>query len=550
MQRFLLAQCAAMSEPLRFHFIPMPEWPVLAWLACVAPDDPAVTVLHGTQVETRPEWFCEAVWPAPFEEGGFDRTDLVAGSGARLRNGALTFVSAGNTVDRLQSIATNGAVCVSNSLACLMVAAGARVPAASGRYFWMFRTIVGGIARYRRRFPTTAGDVQLTYFDNLLWDGRTMKTVAKPGRGRDFSTFENYARFLEESVLALAANAASPARAHRYELLTTASSGYDSSTITVLAKRAGATKVLCFDQARRGLDDSGEPLARHLGMQPIVVPRSAWADTTLPEPPFLAADSNGGDVFFKGAEEILRGTVLLTGYHGDKMWAKESPSANENIVRGDQSGLSLTEYRLSTGTIHCPITFWGVRQIADLHRISTAPEMKPWDVPGDYSRPICRRIVENAGVPREMFGRTKKASWVLLVRNRSFLSKPSLADYLAWSRSRQAEWLRKGLVPPHLVRRFDRIELAIRRTCGRISAIDEGKWFMRPLHRTGAIRVLWRLVEGPTYLRRFLFPWALDRQMQKYAGASAWAASRRARDAYAPTPSSPPEATSPGRAWA
>jgi hypothetical protein len=536
-----------MPEPLRFHYVPMADWPVLAWLACLRPDDLTVTVLHGTHVETRPDWFCEAVWPGRFEEGGFDRTDLVAGSGARLRDGALTFVSAGNTVDRLQSIETSGATCVSNSLACLMAAANARVPAASGRYFWIFRTIVGGLARYRRSVPTSAGNVTLTYFDNLSWDGRTLTTTAKPGRGRDFSSFEKYEAFLDESMAALADNAASPAREHRYELLSTASSGYDSSTITVLAHRVGATRVLCFDQARRGLDDSGEPLARLLGMEPVVVPRSEWASAELPEPPFIAADSHGGDVFFRGAEALLRGKVLLTGFHGDKMWAKESKSADENIVRGDQSGLSLTEYRLSTGTIHCQISFWGVRQIADLHRISNAPDMKAWDVPGDYSRPICRRIVESAGVPREMFGREKKASWVLLLRNRSFLSKPSLADYLDWIALQRAEWMRKGLLPPNIVRRFDRFELSARSTCGRIAAATEKKGFVPGSLVT---RVLWRLAEGPTYLRRYLFPWAIDRQMRKYPGASSWAAIRRAPDAHAPMRSSPREATSPGRAWA
>src|SRR5262249_46947919 len=142
----------------------------------------------------------------------------------------------------------------------------------------------------------------------------------KPGLGRDFSTFAGYAGFLRESLHALAANGSSTRRAHRYELLSTASSGYDSSTVTVLAKEAGARQVLCFDQARRGLNDSGEPLAQCLGMTPVVVERNAWTTAALPEPAFLAGDSHGGDVFFKGAEHVLKGKILLTGYHGDKIW--------------------------------------------------------------------------------------------------------------------------------------------------------------------------------------------------------------------------------------
>jgi hypothetical protein len=512
---------AAMSQSLRFEFIHIPSWPLLAWLAKANADSGTVVVMHGSGVETHDEWFCEAAWAGRFDEGAFDRTDLVAGSGGRLRKGELVFVSAGNTVDRLHSLEEMRRVWVSNSLPCLMAAADARVPASSGRYFWIFRTIVGGIARYRRMLPTSAGNIQLTYFDNLRWDGRTLTTIRKPGLGKDFSSFGAYARFLDDSMSALAANAAAPERARRFELMSTASSGYDSSTATVLARRAGATKVLCFDQARRGLDDSGEPLARHLGMEPVVVPRSAWTAAEFPEPPFIAADSHGGDVFYKGAEDAVRGKVLLTGYHGDKMWAKHSPVADENIVRGDQSGLSLTEYRLATGTIHCPVSFWGVRQIADLHRISNDPEMAPWDVPGDYSRPICRRIVESEGVPRDMFGREKKAAWVLMLQNRSFLSAASHRDYLAWLEAQRWQWLRRGLVPPTATQALDGFELKVRRALGQAAAIDEGKWFMRPLHKTGAIRVLWRLAEGPSYLRSFLFPWAVDRQMRVYANSPA-----------------------------
>jgi hypothetical protein len=509
-----------MAASLQLQFIPMLDWPALAWLAQTHTGSRAVTVMHGTGVETNPEWFCEAAWAGPYGEGGFDRTDIVAGSGGRVRNGELVFVTAGNTVDRLQSLEKNGRVWVSNSLACLMAATGGTVPPATGRYFWIFRTIVGGIARYRRALPTSAGNVRLTYFDNLVWNGTALSVAPKPGRGRDFSSFDSYRRFLDESMAAFAANAEARERAHPFELMCTASSGYDSSTVTVLAHRVGATKVLCFDQARRRLDDSGEPLARFLGMQPVVVPRDAWAATLLPEPPFIAADSHGGDVFFKGAEETLRGKVLLTGYHGDKMWAKEAHHADENIVRGDQSGLSLSEYRLTTRTLHCPVSFWGVRQIADLHRISNSPEMAPWDVPGDYSRPICRRIVESEGVPREMFGREKKATWVLLLRNKSFLSQRSLEDYLGWIESQRWEWMRRGLVPPTTTRGLDALENSFRHRVGRLASIDESKWFMRPIHMSGAVRVLWRLAEGPTYLRRFLFPWALDHQMRAFSHAS------------------------------
>lgn len=503
------------KEVFRFDYTPMPSWPELAWLARCRPGSRVIDVFHGVRVECTEDWFVEAVWTGGYQAGDFDRTDLVAGSGGRSRGPRVVFVSSGATVDRLQSIETASGTCVSNSLACLLAVTGAKIDDSSGRYFWIFRTIVAGIRRYRRRFPTTAGDVQLTYFDNLAWDGRSLEVVPKPGGVRDFATFDRYARFLDDNMAALAANAADPARTRRYELLCTASSGYDSSTVTVVARRAGARQVLCFDQAGRGLDDSGEPLARWLGMEPVVIPRGAWMTSAMPEPPFLSSDSHGGDVFYKGAEATLRGKVLLTGYHGDKIWAKDAHHVDENIVRGDQSGLSLTEYRLGAGMIHCPITFWGVRQIGDLHAISNSDEMKPWDVPGDYSRPICRRIVESEGVPREMFGIAKKATWVLLLWNKQFLSPDSMRDYLSWLQERRRHWMRSGRIPPLMNRRLDTMDVEIRKFAGKLSA-DEKSFHGKALHSTGLVRVLWRLSEGPPRLRRYLFPWAMQHRLRAY----------------------------------
>jgi hypothetical protein len=502
---------------MQIVFTPVPDWPRLAWLARCERN--RVTVYHGSQVETADTWFAEAAWVGDFGSGDFDETDIVAGSGGRLRGNRITFVSAGSTVDRLQSFETPGGVFVSNSLACLLAAANAEIDEASGRYFWIFRSIVAGTRKYRRSFPTSRGAVQLTYFDNLVWDGERLAVTAKPGLGRDFSCFDRYSAFLRESMAALAANAGDKGRAHPYKLLSTASSGYDSSTVTVLAKEVGVTRVLCFDQARRGLEDSGEPLARFLGLEPIVVTRTAWADHQLPEPPFLSADCHGGDVFFKGAEDALRSTVLLTGYHGDKLWGTDSHSLDSTIVRGDQSGLSLTEYRLSVGMLHCPVSFWGVRQIADIDRISKSDEMHPWSVPGNYNRPICRRIVESAGVPRDMFGVEKKATWVLLLQSSTFLSPSSTADYTAWLADRRLQWLRRGRIPPLLNPRLDHLELALRSAAGTLACETAPKWRLNALRATGLARVAWHFNEGPAYSRRFAFAWAMGHQRREYPAA-------------------------------
>src|SRR5439155_726657 len=167
-----------------------------------------------------------------------------------------------------------------------------------------------------------------------------------------------------------------------------------------------------------------------------------------PELPFLAADAKGEDVYFRGAEAHLARRVLVTGYHGDQMWSKRPRAPIADIVRGDQSGLSLSEYRLWAGFIHLPLPFLGVRQIGDVSALSRSSAMAPWDVPGAYSRPICRRIVETAGVPRDAFGVCKQAASVLSFERDDMLSPGSRADYDAWLREHAADWSERALAAP------------------------------------------------------------------------------------------------------
>src|SRR5947208_585829 len=105
---------------MTFKFWLAPQWPRLAWLAELNPGSDTIEVTHGPGIEMGDGWFCEAVWAGDFAGADFDQTDLVFGSGARIRDGGVIFVSSGSTVDRLVSARQDGKQYVSNSLACLM----------------------------------------------------------------------------------------------------------------------------------------------------------------------------------------------------------------------------------------------------------------------------------------------------------------------------------------------------------------------------------------------------------------------------------------------
>jgi hypothetical protein len=479
-----------------------------------------VEVLHGEQVEIAQDWFSEAAWDGDFGAGDFDRTDIVAGSAGRLRDGHIVFVSAGATVDRLHTLTRDGMSWVSNTLPGLLRVAGATLDPAYPAYYQTLYSVVRGIRCYTQSLPTSAGELRLVYFNNVVWDGCALRIDPKPVFQRDFSSFARYRDFMEGTFARVAANLASKERHAPYRLLGTLSSGYDSTTVATLARQVGCEEVLCFDRAWLGHDraaairdgssenDSGAATAGILGLRAIVVELEGWRSLPSPEIPFLAANGMGEEVRFATAASHLHRRCLTTGYHGDKVWSKTLKDSTADLVRGDPSGSALGEYRLWAGFLHCPVPFWGARQIADLHAITLSPEMAAWDVPGTYSRPICRRIVESAGVPRNAFGTRKLAASVMRHDDPQFLTPESLARYLEWLRVHRGAWLRRGQLPP-------------------VRSLSLDNWV---LHTSDSLAeslrrmpVLWRLAQsanfeyGPTRLRRALFPWAVEGAMRHYA---------------------------------
>lgn len=479
------------------------QWAPLAWIARCSAEREKITLWHGGQVETRADWFCEAAWPGAFNTGDFDQTDLVTGTGGRCRDNVLIFVAPGNTVDRILSLQTANGLLVSNSLPCLLAVSGATIDPTYPSYYEDFTSIIHGLSGYKRTLATSLGDIHITMFGFVTWDGRKAAYTSRNVIWRDFSSFARYEQFMQENLSALARNIADPGRKQSYRLLATTSSGYDSPAIAALARASGCEEALCIDKDRFGEMENGERVAVYLGLRPIHVAREAWRKLEGSEILFVAADGTAEAVPLSSAGADLAGSVLLTGYHGDKVWAKDTEDLSENIVRGDASGLSLSEYRLWAGFIHCPITFWGVRQIRDINRLSNSEEMRHWDIPGNYTRPIPRRIVESAGVPRDAFGIMKKASAVTF---NEFLSPASLKAYRAWLVEHRIEWLKRGRLPPPLSEGYERL-------AGRTFGMVESA-----LHKTP---LLWRLapknsLDRPSRLRRHAFAWAASEMSMRY----------------------------------
>lgn len=492
----------------RINYHRVEAWPPLAWLAHCRAGSHEIDVMHGPRVEVTPDFFCEAVWDGSFEAGDFDRTDVVCGSGGRLRDGVLTFVSAGHTVDRLQMLARGDEYWISNALTCLLSVTGARVDPTYPHYFRDFSSIHFGLSRYVPTLATSAGDVRLVYFDNVVWDGKRLEIRPKPALTRDFSRFEGYRGFLDVTLERIAANLAADSRRHPLRMLGTISSGYDSTTVAVLCKQIGLSDLISFEQGHGEDSDSGHEIAAYLGLKTAVFQRDAWRREAFPEVPFLAADAKGEDVFLKGAERLLEGSVLFTGHYGGKVWCMETNGLSPDFERHDQSGLSLTEYRLQAGFLHCPVPYFGARQIADLSRISHSAALAPWDIGGRYSKPISRRIIEEAGVPRTAFGMRKKASSILFFHAQSFLTPAALAEYLPWLESHVPLSARRRSLWDRVLR--GSVARASRLVTSTIDRNGPGGDF---LHRAARYAAGWADNEP---LFRWVFPWASDRARAAY----------------------------------
>lgn len=500
---------------MRFQYKVVPRWPPLAWLAELVPESATLRVHVGEWVESREAWFGEAAWAGDFADGDLDATDIVAGSGARIRGETVVFVASGSNLDRLHVFRRpDGTLLVSNSLGGLLAWVDARADLGFAGYiehFTSYRHAIFG--DYSRVFPSTAGPIEVTYFRNLSWDGRQLTEIDKPHTVEGFANFAEYRAFLRRSMDRLAQNATSAARARPFRLLCPISRGYDSPAIAVLAAEVASLETFTFGRDRDGRDDSGAGIAASLGLRCHVVDRDAWRVASLPETPFIAGAGSVGDMGFKSAEPLLPGTLLLNGVNSIVWKADTIPT--RDIETGDGALLGLSEYRLWIGFLSCSVPSWGIRQIEDIVQISRSDEMRPWNVGGSYNKPIARRILEEAGIARGRFATDKSGVSALPHSRRDYLSASSHRDLLAWL-GEQHRAGHRSLPSPRVAAVLDAVLTPVSRLVFRLMLFcrDTGLWRYRVVQF--ALRHLRRPLARPYYHHAYLVHWAVDRAVQRY----------------------------------
>jgi len=391
-----------------------------------------VSLQHGLFVEVRDRFFIEGVWNGSFDKGNFATTDCVFGTGAILRNRSVLFVSSASTTDYLYYHQTAEHVVVSNSLPLLLSYVEDSLDPHCRSYPDINESIREGINDYIRDIPTLKGSVKRLMYRNLEVSPVGVAELEKDVPPR-FHCFDDYYSYLLENYRLIVNNIRDRNRKIPLQIFSTQSKGYDTTAVNAIAAKYGIDKVftvskgknnhyLVLNDAAKQVDDDGSAICSTLGLKCFPIDRRSFAKNFDQEYLYYAALHYNQDANLKDINDhISTVSVLLTGTLGE-MWytsrcAQDHPCPIDSALRRWDLGChGLAEIRLVIGFIHLPLPFIGARQREDIVRITESPEMEPWRLGNSYDRPIPRRIAEQAGVPRQMFGQAKMASVLMFPR--------------------------------------------------------------------------------------------------------------------------------------
>lgn len=388
------------------------DWPRLSWVALLQCGRAPIHVFHGSGVEANPAWCVEAVWAGEYTDGDFDKADLVFGTGVRVRDDEVVFVSSGDTLNRLHYYKERDFIYVSNSFTAIIAVADLDL-VNDFDYADALASIMRGLSSHEKVVPSTRGSVHLIYYRNFKVKDHEITITDKASTAPDFPTFSRYRDYILDSADGLRRNAAAIRRRHTITPLATISSGYDSAAAALPARAAGATEAVTIEQGRRTvenlfrLNDSGKAVAEQLGLNCTTYSRFM---TNYPfEDAGWASMGNIGDINLAIFDYPQPLCLLFTGFMGDVMWATDTVQP-EALRRKDTSGARFNEIRLELGVFVCSPAFWGCQKESQILRLTHQPEMRPWTLGNKYDRPIPRRLLEEAGVQRDTFGRTKRVA--------------------------------------------------------------------------------------------------------------------------------------------
>jgi hypothetical protein len=284
---------------------------------------------------------------------------------------------------------------------------------------------------------------------------------------------------------------------------------------TCFTSRRSNSSMPAWIDRRRAFDDGG-PIAEALGMQAIYLDHSI-AGRADDELYFYAVDPQKTElVFYSMAAHIAKNcpaAVVFTGYHGDKMWDSklEAKYLNDQIIRGDISGLRLSEARLKSGFIHVAVPFIFASSVASISKITESSDMEPWRLRNAYDRPIPRRIGETCGVDRRLFGLRKKMVSTTQALPSNAQLRAQFFDYLD-----ENYHVKPGLV--HVSLTLGKASYLFLRAASNVAPIKRSKramtWIRARFKLLERKPIFWKRLD----LQHLLFLWSTDTLVEHTAG--------------------------------
>jgi len=305
-----------------------------------------------------------------------------------------------------------------------------------------FNTVMDGINQYKKNIYTLDQnnkkvEIQVEYFKEVTITENEQYISVNKQPVKPFESFDDYNKRLHNDIDLMIKNAADSNRVHQYGCVTTISRGYDAPCCAAVAKKAGCDTAITFCAEGKYKDDCGTEIARCLGYSNIVeVDANSYKQRSdIVEAEYICTGELGAQISFSSFDEWVNGNILFTGERGDSIWGRECDNRNNEFCFMDMlSHLGTSERRLWLNCISVPMPLYGASAWESIYDISNSDEMKPWSTGNHYDRPVPRRIIENAGVAREMFGTEKhragfvyKFDWLKRICAR--MSKPAAVSF-------------------------------------------------------------------------------------------------------------------------
>jgi hypothetical protein len=419
--------------------------PALAWCAVVDRSCRKAVVHHGKAVETASNWFIDGAWNAAFDQGRISSATVVCGTGGEIRDGETCFVSSTDRLCPIFTIIKDGLIHVSNSHVFIMELCGEEPDATHPFYYYdLVRIARLGLLAMDGSVRLASGIRMGVHFSCILSIGADGEVSFRPTVDNPRPTdFRVYADLMSGELKRLLQNASDARRKVSFGSVVPLSMGYDTNATAAMAARAGCKKAYTFYDPRRepSENDSGLAHAAYFGLECEEVSRLAYRDEpSLNEAEFCLMGLSS-QAPLAAIEHLLERRILLCGNTSNLSWIPKycrTSDRRAELCSTFISGLSQAEFRLRVGYVpFCPSSI-GVEHNRDIFRIHMSEEMKPWSIGGKYDRPVPRRIAEEAGLPREMFGMKKLGGGHQVFRSADAFSPQGWKRYQAYLRRIEA----------------------------------------------------------------------------------------------------------------